>query len=120
MAVRDDGNWEGWLRFFLRGVVETAEEATITAQAIVRLRESHREQVQDKLPGVNGLRLLDLLFHRPIVNVNLAKDRLGIAYVTASRLIDSFVELGLLKEITGGQRSRIYRYEIYWKLFQET
>lgn len=119
MAVRDEGNWEGWLRFFLRGVVETAEEATATAQAIVRLREADREQVQGRTPGINGLRLLDLLFHRPIMNITLVKDQLGIAYVTANRLIDHFVDLGLLKEITGGQRSRIYRYEAYWKIFQE-
>lgn len=63
MAVREDGNWEGWLRFFLRdGAAEAAEEATTTAEAIVRLREERRAFLQDEGPGLNGLRLLDLLF----------------------------------------------------------
>lgn len=48
MAVRQDGNWEGWLRFFLRGVAETAEEATATTEAIVHLQEEHRVLLQDE------------------------------------------------------------------------
>ena len=70
MAVRQDGNWEGWLRFFLRGVAETAEEATATTEAIVHLQEEHRVLLQDEGLGLNGLKLLDLLFQRPLVNVN--------------------------------------------------
>jgi len=120
MAVREEGNWEGWLRFFLRGVIETAEEATSTAQTIVRLREAHREKIQEHSLGISGLRLLDLLFQRPIINIKFVKDRLDIAYVTASKLTDQFVKLGFLRETTGGQRSRVFRYEPYWQLFQET
>jgi len=63
MAVREEGNWEGWLRFFLRGIVETAEEATSTAQAIVRLREVHREKIQEQSLGMSGLRLLICSFN---------------------------------------------------------
>lgn len=119
MAVRETGDWEAWLRFFLRGVAETAEEATATAQAIIRLRETHREIVQQHNLGMNGLRLLDLLFQRPLVNVTLIREQLGVVYVTANRLVEQFVKIGLLGEITGGQRFRIFRYTPYWKLFEE-
>ena len=118
-AVREDGNWEGWLRFFLRGVAETAEEATTTAEAIVRLREENRGLLQNEGLGLNGLRLLDLLFRRPLINVNLARDRLDVAFRTANDLVDRLVDLGLLEEITGGQRNRIFRYAPYWCLLQE-
>jgi Fic family protein len=118
MAVRIDGNWESWLEFFLRGVAETAEEATSTAAAIVRLKESHRQILQQGGLGPNHFKLLDLLFMRPLVNVSLVQDRLDISDVTATRLINSLVSLGLIEEITGRKRNRIFRYNDYWRLFQ--
>ena len=118
-AIREDGNWGGWLRFFLRGVAETAEEATTTAEAIVGLREEHREFLQNEGLGLNGLRLLDLLFRRPLINVNLVKDRLDVAFRTANDLVDRLVTLELLEEITGGQRNRVFRYTPYWRLLED-
>lgn len=119
MAVREDGNWEGWTSFFLRGVAETAEEATTTAEAIVRLQEDHRGLVQDEGLGLNGLRMLDLLFQRPLFNVNLMRDELGIAFNTANKLVEQTAALGIVEEVTGGQRFRVFRYTPYWRLLQE-
>lgn len=119
MAVRRDGDWEGWLRFFLRGVAETAEEASNTAQAIIDLREEHHALVHARGPGANDVRLLDLLYQRPLVNVALVADHLQINYTTASRLIGHFERLCLLEEITGRKRDRVFRYMPYWRLFQD-
>jgi Fic family protein len=66
-AIRRRGDWEGWLKFFLRGVAQTATEATTTAQRIFELRERHRAQVLDEHLGPNALKLLSLLFASPIV-----------------------------------------------------
>jgi Fic family protein len=118
MAVRLRGDWEGWLRFFLVGVSETAIEATATAQAILDLRERHRELVGQKA-GVNGMRLHDLLFDRPLVNVNLVKDKLGVSFATANGLVKSFEEISLLTEITGGRRGRVFRYDSYLALLRD-
>jgi Fic family protein len=119
-AVHDEGNWEGWLRFFLRGVAETAEEATETARAIVSLRERHRQQLLEHGFGHNELRFLDLLMQRPLVNVKLVQDMLGVVDMTASRLIERLTGLGLIEEITGRRRNRVFRYAPYWHLFQDT
>lgn len=119
MAIRESGDWEGWLRFFLKGVADTAAEATTTARAIVALRDHHRERVQDEGLGVNGLRLLERLFMRPLVHVNLVSSDLEIHYVTASKLIERFEKLGLLEEITGRKRDRVFSYEPYLELFRE-
>lgn len=116
-AIRRSGDWEGWLRFFLRGVAETAEEATATAQRIVRLREEHRAAVLGL--GENGLRLLSLVFERPFVSVGLVRERLGVSFATANKLVGRFEELGLLLEVTGQRRSRRYRYEPYLALFRD-
>ncbi len=118
-AVRESGDWEGWLRFFLTGVATTAEEATETARTILALREDHRRMIQESVPGTNGLRLLDLLFQRPLVHVKLVKDSLGVAFVTANKLVDQLESLGLLEEITGRRRDRVFRYAPYLRLFQD-
>jgi Fic family protein len=116
--IRRRGDWEGWLRFFLRGVAETATEATRTAQAILELRERHRAGVQDRT-GLNGMRLLDLLFDRPLVNVNLVKDSLGVSFATANNLVGAFENAGLVREITGGRRRRVFRYDPYLALMRD-
>jgi Fic family protein len=118
-AIRNSGDWESWLRFFLTGVARTAEEATATARAILDLREEHRRAIQEQSAGVNGLRLLDLLFERPLVHVNFVKDSLGIAFVTANKLVEQFEALGVLEEITGRRRDRIFSYTPYVALFRD-
>jgi Fic family protein len=118
-AIRHEGDWEGWLRFFLTGVAQTAQEATETARAILRLREAHRREVQEHVPGTNGLRLLDLLYERPLVHVNLVKDRLGVTFATANKLVEHLQALGLIREITGRRRSRVFSYAPYLALFRD-
>lgn len=114
-AIRESGDWEGWLRFFLEGVAETAAEATETAGAILRLREEHDIATRD-LP-VNASRLLDHLYQQPLVATATVKDALGVSWPTASKLVSEFTERRILEEITGQRRNRIYRYSPYLELF---
>ncbi len=119
MAVRQKGDWEGWVRFFLDGIAETATEATRTAERIFDLRERHRSFVIEEQLGQNALKLISLLFARPIINVNLVGSELEIAWGTANKLVGQFEELGLIRETTGQRRSRVFRYDPYLALFDE-
>ncbi|HVP02271.1 MAG TPA: Fic family protein [Solirubrobacteraceae bacterium] len=119
MAVRLSGDWEGWLRFFLRGVAETAEEAADKAERIFEMRETQRTRIIDAKLAQHGLPLLALLFQRPLINVGLVTAALDVTFPTANRLVGRFEELGLLREITGQKRSRVYRFEPYLALFDE-
>ena len=118
-AIREEGDWEGWLRFFLRGVFEVSEEATRTARAILALREEHRAlSAVTAGVGVAGQRLLDVLFAQPLVTVRYVEDRLGLSYGGANNLVRAFEPLGL-REVTGQQRNRLYRYDPYLALFED-
>lgn len=119
MAVRLRGDWEGWIRFFLGGVRQTAGEATETAERLFELREAHRSAIIERNLGQNGLKLLVHLFQHPLVNVNRVAFLIESTFPTASRLVSNFESMGLLREITGRKRSRMFRYEPYLALFED-
>lgn len=117
-AVRNEGNWEGWLKFFLRGVYSVSQSATETARQILGLREHHRQLVSARLGNApHAPRLLDYLYEQPIVNVRSVQRQLGCTYVTANKLVDQFATAGILHEITGARRNRLFRYTDYLTLF---
>lgn len=118
MGVRLRGDWEGWLHFFLEGVATTSEEAAETAERIFELREHHRALVVRET-GALGLRLLAVLFDRPLVHVNHVSRVLDVSFPTANRIVGRFEALGLLRETTGRRRSRRFRYEPYLRLFDD-
>lgn len=118
-AVRDAGDWEGWLAFFLRGVAEVGDEATETARRILAMRERHRNAITASLGrgAGNGLNVLESLFDRPIVSVAQVGEVTGTTYAAANNLVARLVDLGILEEITGYARNRRFRYEDYVRLF---
>jgi Fic family protein len=120
-AVRRDGNWEQWLKFFLRGIEEVSRSAMATARAIMNLRETHRQLIGEKLGrrAAQGMRLLDYLFEQPLVSVPLVEKRLDCSFVTANKLVEQLKVMNLLRETTGWQRNRRYRYDPYLALFDE-
>lgn len=120
-AVRDRGDWEGWLDFFLRGVEEVSAEAAETARRILALREEHRAAITDHLGRAagNGHKLLESLFDRPIVSVGDVGEVTGTTFAAANKLVARLADLGILVEVTGNARNRRFRYDPYVRLFTE-
>ncbi|MGB6043516.1 MAG: Fic family protein [Pirellulales bacterium] len=120
MAIRSDGDWEGWLKFFLRGVYEVSISATEVARQIMDMRERHRQLISTEVTSAsNAHKLLDHMFEKPTFSINQAKDMMGCAFATASSIVEQLEKLGLLREITGGERNRRYQYEPYVSVFQQ-
>jgi Fic family protein len=120
-GVREEGNWEGWLAFFLQGVAEVSQEAAETARRILLLREEHRAAITAGLGRAagNGHKILESLFDRPIVSVSDVQKLAGITYVAANNLVSRLTSLGILVEVTGHARNRRFRYDPYVLLFTE-
>jgi Fic family protein len=120
-AVRDRGDWEGWLAFFLRGVSEVADEAAETARRILLLREEHRSAITQHMGRTagNGHKVLESLFDRPIVKVGDVQAMTGTTYAAANNLVARLVDLGVLSEMTGYTRNRRFRYAPYIALFND-
>ncbi|MBI4298752.1 MAG: Fic family protein [Chloroflexi bacterium] len=119
-SVREAGEWEHWLRFFLTAVLYVSGEAAETARQIIKMREQHRKMIQEKvIRSVKGLELLDLLYQEPFMTVSRAMGRLNVSYPTANSLIANFARLELLKEITGRKRNRVFVYGQYVVLLEK-
>lgn len=120
-AVRDRGDWESWLEFFVTGVLETSREATETARRILALREDHRSRITESLGRAagNGHRILEYLYQRPILKVVEIEKLLDVTYAAANGLVSRLTSLGLLQEITGQKRHRVFRYAPYLDLFAD-
>jgi Fic family protein len=119
--VRDTGDWESWLKFFLTGMTEVSAEATETARQIVGLREAHRTLITEEFGRVagNGHKVLEALYSRPIITVGHIMELTGVSFPAASGLMNRFMEHGLLAEITGQARYRRFRYGPYVDLFAD-
>lgn len=120
-SIRTQGAWEAWLKFFLRGVAEVSAEATETARAILHLRETDARKMIDNLGRVagNGLKVHAELFRFPLVSVKAVSELLGVSFPAANRLMERLVEIGILQEVTGNARNRVFHYTDYVQLFSD-
>lgn len=119
--VRDHGDWEGWLAFFLRGIASVSREATETSRRILVLREEHRASVTTYLgrSAANGHRVLESLYQRPILSVSDVQRLTNTSYTAANNLVSRLIELGILVQATGYKRNRTFRYQSYIAIFGE-
>ncbi len=119
--VRDEGDWESWLKFFLQGVNEVAQEATITARKIVQLRENHRNILATHFSRSGGspYQLLEYLYQRPVITVNGVVHVTGLSYANANRLVMRFQEHRLLRQMDTYQRNRRFIYSDYLAMFAD-
>jgi Fic family protein len=118
--VRETGNWEAWIKFFLQGVIETATQATATAQSIIALFNRDRKKIEesDKASGT-VLMLHTYLQKQPITNTRHIKQTCGIALPTILRGLATLEELGIIRETTGKERHKIFAYSEYLGLLKD-
>lgn len=118
--VRTDGDWEAWISFFMRGVKETAEGAVTTAQRLAKLFKEDRERIE-KLGRVAGsaLRVHYALQQHPIQTINTATERSGLTVPTVTAVMKLLETAGIVRELTGKQRGRVFGYDRYITILNE-
>ncbi|MBW1862125.1 MAG: Fic family protein [Deltaproteobacteria bacterium] len=118
--VRESNDMGHWCRFFLQAVSETAENGKQTFQRILVLRQDlERQIVTLGRRAKNGRRLISYLYEHPAVTINQVMELLNIQFNPASNLITSLIDMGILKEITGQRRNRVFLFEPYFKIFAD-
>ena len=117
--VRTQNDLTQWLKFFLEGVRQTAQNSIETFRAIIDLRQKVEYQDILTLGKKAGLaqKFLHYLYSKPITDSRETSTQLSVNPSTALRLIEDFIKLGILKEITGYRRNRVFAFKRYLKLF---
>jgi Fic family protein len=118
MNVRTKNDLKQWFKFFLVGIVETTKNGIETFDAVLKLKKEVEEKIQKTGNRSNHLlTVLEFLYQKPIVNANKIVELTGVSQATAYKILDELVGLEILKEITGGKRGKVYRFDNYIKLF---
>jgi Fic family protein len=118
--VRTKGDWETWLDFFLTGVRDTSEQAATAARRILALFQEHQRQIEALgRPAASVLRVFEHMQRSPIVSIPGAAGKIGISAPTVAKSLEHMQRLGILREITGRQRHRLFVYDRYMEILNE-
>ena len=120
--IRVEGDWEQWLKFFLRGVAQVAQQGVETMRKLLELFARDRERIQARLPGRRGLsalRVHDVLKQRAVTSISLASTATGLTPPTVASAIEELRQMGIVNEMTERQRNRRFLYVEYFKTLDE-
>jgi Fic family protein len=108
LGVSQKGDWLAWLKYFLRGVAEQSKKSEETAHKILDLQKKYRRKLQGESAAATVFQLLDMLFLNPFISLPGVVSNLEVTWPTAKSSVDKLSRLGILKEVSGRKRNRIY------------
>ncbi|MEJ2637668.1 MAG: Fic family protein [Calditrichia bacterium] len=119
-AVRTKNDLNKWIKFFLTGIIQTADNAVSTLKNIIKMKESIEKESIMKMGkrSHRGMALFHYLFKKPVVSVKSVQTATGLSPKAANDLVQAFIKEKILVETTGYQRNRIFIFEEYLKMFQ--
>lgn len=119
MQVRNSGNFEAWVGFFLEGIVNVSEQVINTTRRLQQLEREHTERLISANTGQDGIRLLRHLMQQPVVQVKDVARLLEVSYNTANSLVANLADLDLLRQTSKGRRNRRFSYSDYIDILAE-
>ncbi len=119
-ALEKEGDLEGWVKFFLQGVIEVSNDSHQLVKKIINLeRGLVKKVITEDIGGIHGAQMIELLFARNIVTSTDISTHCGVSLQTANNLVKKFEDAGIVREITGWKRNRKYLFSDYVKLIAE-
>lgn len=119
--IRSHGDWETWLEFFLDGVIHTSEHAIETAKKVLVLFERDHEKIkQSGKLAASPLRVHKVMQERPMLPASYAAKSTGLSLPTVNSAVRHLQNIGIVKEVTGKRRNRVYAYDEYCRILSET
>ncbi len=119
-SVRETGNWEDWIAFFLTGVAETARQATDALQNILRCFAEDRALIEHSGKSTAAmLKIYAFMQHHPIVNTHRIRSATPLSLPTILRSLHGLEALGIVKEVTGKERHKLFVYQRYLDILSD-
>jgi len=119
LAVSQKGDWEAWLRFYLRGVSTQANESLVRLDKLQTLRAIYQALADAERSTERMEQVFDYLFTQPILSVRQLQTFLGVSFPIAQRYIDRLASTGILQEVTGHARNRLYRANAIFQVLEK-
>ena len=119
-SVRETGDWEEWIKFFLTGVIETANQATDTAKSIMSLFESDKKRLELEAKGASAILVIhNYLQRHPLTTTSKIKAECNLVLPTVLRSLKILETMGIVKEVTGKKRHKVFVYKEYLRLLND-
>ena len=119
-SVRETGDWEAWVKFFLQGIIETASQIDSSAKKIISVFEDDAQKIKNLNEDTAGvLKAHACLQKFPVISVKTLEKESSVSYLTALRSLKVLERTGLVREITGQQRNKIFIYKNYIKILNQ-
>jgi Fic family protein len=109
LAVSQGGEWENWLFFFLEGIEEQSMDAVARIKRLQLLMRAYNERLNAERATKRLMQAVKVLFERPILSIRQLEEAMGVPYRSAQRYIEKLEQLGIVREMTGRARNRLYR-----------
>ncbi len=118
--TRFEGDWESWLEFFFKGVIEVSNNSIDTAKKVIKLKQDLIEKLlENNISGVHAVKLVDILFDRPVITVTEVSEYVGMSRQAANTLVKKFENVEILREITGRKRYKKYIFSNYVRIIEK-
>ena len=118
LAVSQTGEWETWLDFFLKGIHVQSEDAVAQIQLLQQTRHTYHELVKNERAVDRLMQAIDVLLERPILSIRQLEGAMDIPYRSAQRYIEKLEQLGILREVTGRTRNRVYQANVILSILE--
>lgn len=119
-GVRLKGDWEKWVSFFLTGIEETADQAAETARLLMKLASEDEQRIQTLGRGAgSALRVHRFLQRQPLTSIAVASKKLALSFPTVTTAVNNLEAIGIVAEVTGKQRRRLFAYGEYLRILSE-
>ncbi len=119
LEVSQKGAWREWIEFFLQAVIEQSGDAVQRARQLLDLqRHYYQTSLEKGLPSTAG-KLVELIFMKPVLNAKVAQEYLKVTFPAAQKAINALLDEGILTEITGGKRNKVYAAREILKILEE-
>ena len=119
MIVREKNDLIQWYKFFLVGIIETAKNGITTFDNILQLQKQTDMNIQElRTRAANAKKIVNYMYNKPLINAEKVSEVAEISLPSSYKLIEKLEEIKILKELTGGQRRRMYVFDEYLNLFR--
>lgn len=118
--VRETGDWEEWLKFFLQGVIETANQAVATVQLVLKLFTEDRQKIESSSKVSTSILIVHHYLQKtPITDSKKITRNCKISLPTTNKILHHLMDIGIVKEVTGRARNKVYIYQRYLDVLSE-